>query len=84
MTKFQDSNGSDVMVSILSRHKVLSCILKFNHDHQLYFCLISNDLFIPVSINFETREKLSSLEFCVDGIVKIIRLLDQNKAHGCD
>ena len=33
----------------------------------------------PVSMKFETREKLSSLEFCVDDIVKIMRLLDQNK-----
>ena len=35
----------------------------------------------PVSMKFETREKLSSLEFCVDDIVKIMRLLDQNKAY---
>ena len=33
----------------------------------------------PVSMKFETREKLSSLEFGVDDIVKIMRLLDQNK-----
>ena len=43
---------------------------------------ISNDSTVPVNINFETRERLSSLEFCVDDIVKIIRSLDQNKAHG--
>ena len=45
---------------------------------------ISNDSTVPVNINFETRERLSSLEFCVDDIVKIIRSLDQNKAHGHD
>ena len=45
---------------------------------------ISNDSTIPVSINFVTRERLSSLEFCVDDIVKIIRSLDQNKPHGHD
>ena len=28
--------------------------------------------------------KFSSLEFCVDDIVKIIRSLDLNKAHGHD
>ena len=27
---------------------------------------ISNDSAVPVNINFETRERLSSLEFCVD------------------
>ena len=45
---------------------------------------ISNDNTVPVNINFETRERLSFLEFCVDDIVKIIRSLDQNKAHGHD
>ena len=39
---------------------------------------------VPVSTNFETRERLSSLEFCTDDIVNIIRSLDQNKAHGHD
>ena len=45
---------------------------------------ISNDRAVPVNINFETRERLSSLEVCVDDIVKIIRSLDQNKPDGCD
>ena len=34
---------------------------------------ISNDSTVPVSINFETMERLSSSEFRVDDIVKIIR-----------
>ena len=45
---------------------------------------ISNNSTVPVNINFDTRERLSSMEFCVDDIVKIIRSLDQNKAHGHD
>ena len=45
---------------------------------------ITNDSTVPVSINSETRERLSSLEFCVNDIVKVIRSLDQNKAHGHD
>ena len=45
---------------------------------------VSTDSTVPVNINFETRERLSFLEFCVDDIVKIIRSLDQNKAHGHD
>ena len=45
---------------------------------------ISNDSTGLVNINFETREILSYLEFCVDDIVKIIRSLDLNKAHGHD
>ena len=43
---------------------------------------ISNDSTVPVNINFETRERLSSLGFCVDDIVKIVRSLHQNKVHG--
>ena len=42
---------------------------------------ISNDSTVRVNKNFETRERLSSLEFCVDDIVTIIRSLDQNKAQ---
>ena len=45
---------------------------------------ISNNSTVPVSINFVFRERLSSLEFCVDDIVEIIRSLDQNEAHGHD
>ena len=37
---------------------------------------------VPESINFETWDSLSSLEFWVNDIVKFIRLLAQNKTHG--
>ena len=43
----------------------------FDNVFAKQFTPISNDSIVPVSINFETREKLSSLEFCVDDIVKI-------------
>ena len=56
----------------------------FNNFFAKQYTPISNDRIVPVSINFVTRERLSSLEFCVDDIVKIIRSLDQNKAHGHD
>ena len=36
---------------------------------------------VLVSINFETPEKLSTLELCVDDNVKIIISLDPNKAN---
>ena len=45
---------------------------------------VSNGSTVPVSINFETRETLSTLQFYVDDIVKIIKSLDQNKAHGLE
>ena len=56
----------------------------FNNFFAKQCTLISNDSKVPVNLNFETRERLSALEFCVDDIVKIIRSLDQNKAHGHD
>ena len=56
----------------------------FNNFFAKQCSLISNDSIVSVSINFVTRERLSSSEFCVDDIVKIIRSLDQNKAHGHD
>lgn len=42
---------------------------------------MSNNSTVLVSINFETPEKLSTLELCVDDNVKIIISLDPNKAN---
>ena len=39
---------------------------------------------IPANINFETEESLSTFEICSGDIVKIIRSMDPNKAHGHD
>ena len=54
----------------------------FNKFFVKQWTSISNDSTVPLNINFETRERLSCLGFCVDDIAKIIRSLDQNKAHG--
>ena len=48
------------------------------------YIYIYKDNTVPASINFETKERLSSLEFFVDDIVKIFRSLDQNKGHAHD
>ena len=45
---------------------------------------VDNDSSIPPNITFATEQKLSILEFCTDDIVKIIKSLDPNKAHGHD
>ena len=45
---------------------------------------VDNDSSIPPNITFATEQKLSTLEFCTDDIVKIIKSLDPNKAHGHD
>ena len=42
-----------------------------------------NNAFLYVT-NSETKEILLSLEFFVDDVVKLIRSLDQTKAHGHD
>ena len=56
----------------------------FNNFFAKKWTSISNDSTVPLNINFETRERLSSLEFCGDDIVKIIRSFNKNKAHGHD
>ena len=33
---------------------------------------------------FATEQKLSTFELCTDDIIRIIKLLDSNKAHGHD
>ena len=43
---------------------------------------VDNDSSIPPNITFATEQKLSILEFCTDDIIKIIKSLDPNKAHG--
>ena len=45
---------------------------------------VDNDSSISPNITFATEQKLSTLEFCTDDIVKIIKSLDPNKAHGHD
>ena len=83
-------NGSKIPLipPLLVDDKLLTDFLDkvnlFNNFFAKQCTPISNDSTVPVNINFETRERLSSFEFCVDDIVKIIRSLDQNKAHGHD
>ena len=45
---------------------------------------VNNDSSIPPDITFATAQKLYTLEFCMDDIVKIIKSLDPNKARGHD
>ena len=80
-------NGSKIPLipPLLVENKLVTdCLDKanlFNNSFTKQYTPISNDSTVPVSINFETRERLPSLEFCIDDIVKIIRSLEQNKAH---
>ena len=54
----------------------------FNHCVSKQCATISSNSTVPISIEFETLERFSFLEYSVDDIVKIIRSLDQSKAGG--
>ena len=46
--------------------------------------IIDNNSFIPANISFRTEERLPTFDICSIDIVKIIRSLNPNKAHGQD
>ena len=84
-------NGSKIPLIpplLVDKNKLVTDFLdkekSFNNFFTKQCTPISNDSKVPVSINFKTRERLSSLEFYVHDIVKIIRSLDQHKAHDHD
>ena len=56
----------------------------FNNSFSQQCTTVDNDSSIPPNITFSTEQKLSTLEFCTDDIVKIIKPKDPNKAHGHD
>ena len=45
---------------------------------------LKNDSLLPLNQIFLTQSRLNSLDFNEDEIIKIIRVLNVNKAHGCD
>ena len=53
----------------------------FNYDFSL---TEDNNSTIPENMTFETEERLSTFKICSDDIVKFIRTLILNKAHGHD
>ena len=56
----------------------------FNNYFSQQCTTVDNDSFIPPNITFATEQKLSTLEFYRDDIVKIVKSLDPKKAHGYD
>ena len=54
----------------------------FNDYFSQQCTTVDNDSSIPPNITCATEQKLSTLEFSTDDIVKIIKSLDPNKAHG--
>ena len=61
--------------------------VKLNHINSFFasYCTpLNNNSKVPESQTYITDSKLSSLQFEDKGIIKIIRSLDINKAHGHD
>ena len=56
----------------------------FNDYFSKQCTAIDNNSAIPANTSFVTEERLSTFEICPGDIVKIIRSLDPNKAHGPD
>ena len=56
----------------------------FNDYFSQQCTTVDNDSSIPPNITFATEQKLPTLEFCTDDIVKIIKSLDPNQAHEHD
>ena len=46
--------------------------------------IVTNNSELPAILTKKTRESLSTINFSTDDILKIIRNLDPNKAHGHD
>ena len=88
MKTFANGNKIPLIPPLLVHNKLVIDFLDkanlFNNFFAKQCTPISNNSTVLVNINFETRERLSSLEFCVDDIVKIIRSLDQSITYGHD
>ena len=63
---------------------VLVKVNLFNNYFSQHWKTVYNDRSISLNITFATVQKLSTFEFCTDDIVKIIKSLYPNKAHGHD
>ena len=56
----------------------------FNNFFANQCSIVSNNSDLPVTLTRKTHEFLSTIDFSTDDILKIIRKLDPNKAHGHD
>ena len=56
----------------------------FNNFFANQCSIVSNNSELPVTLTRKAHESLSTIDFSTDDILKIIRNLDPNKAHGHD
>ena len=64
---------------------VTDFLVKANWFHDCFSqqCItVDSGSSIPPNITFGSEQKLSTFEFCIDDIIKIIKSLDPGKAHG--
>ena len=54
----------------------------FNDYFSQQCTTVDNGSSIPPNKTLATEQKLSTFEFCIDDIIKIIKSLDPNKAYG--
>ena len=57
-------------------------VKRFNSFFASQCFLIKNDCKLPSYFNYNTDNRLSTVNFSIDNIAKILQNLDPNKAHG--
>ena len=83
-------NGTEIplILLLLVGNQLVSDFLEkanlFNDYFSKQCTMIGNSSAIPANTSFVTEERLSTFEICPGDIVKIIRSLVHNKAHGHD
>ena len=83
-------NGTDIPLipTLLVGNQLVSDFSEkanfFNDYFSKQCTTIGNNSAIPANTSFVTEERLSTIEICPGDIVKIIRSLNPNKAHGHD
>ena len=80
-------NGTKIpLIPLLVGNQLVSDFLVKRNMFNDYFSnqctTIDSNSSIPANLCIETEERLSTFEICSGDIVKIIRSLDPNEAHG--
>ena len=86
-TFFNETKNPFIPPLLVGNQLVTDFLINLNlfNDYFSQQCTtVGNNSSIPLNITFATEQKVSTLEFCTDDILKIIKSLDPNKAHGHD
>ena len=77
-------NGTKILVKDQLLTNILEKANLFNEFFTQQCNTIENDSTLPNDLVFETTERISSFDISKNGITKITRSFDRNKAHGHD